>query len=639
MFANFLRPGARPLPATAPSSAPATSFSDQRVNVSVPVTQSGNRLGTVYFRAGTQSFAQRLTQVAGLMFLGIMALLVLAVLALAQSALNRANAELARRASDLEDANDRLRHQIAEREKAEEALRQSQKMESIGQLTGGVAHDFNNLLAIILGNLERAERRLAAGAEPAQLRGIIANAKAGADRAALLTRSLLAFSRRQPLRPQPVEVNRLVSGMSELLRRTLGEQVRVETVVAGGLWRTSVDPNQLESSLLNLAVNARDAMPDGGKLTIETANAYLDASYTAGQQDLAPGQYVVICITDTGTGMSKEVMEKAFEPFFTTKDIGQGTGLGLSQVYGLVKQSGGHVKIYSEPGEGTTIKIYLPRLIAAEEPSPAAAQEPPEPDAQPPRAGAVLTVEDDDGVREHSAGILSELGYRVFQASNGPDALAVLKAHPEIALLFTDVGLPGGMNGRQLADEATRRHPGLAVLYTTGYARNAIVHDGRLDPGVRLVTKPFTFSQLAAAVAEALRPSAPGVLVVEDEMLVRTATADLLSDFGCVAIEATTSAEAQSILRIKGGEVAAALVDLGLPDSKGDTVVAEMRAGWPDLPIIVATGAGTDALRPDLAADPKVSFLAKPYGPEQLEAALRKAGVVLAPPSSATEPA
>ncbi len=628
MFASFRRETAGPLPA-APPATPVT-YGSVRVGVAVPVVQAGSRLGTVYLRAATQSFAQRLTQVAGLVFLGIMALLVLAVLGLAQAVLNRANDQLARHAADLEDANLRLREQIAEREKAEEALRQAQKMESIGQLTGGVAHDFNNLLAIILGNLERAERRLAAGADAAQIRRIIANAKAGADRAALLTRSLLAFSRRQPLQPQPVDVNRLVSGMSELLRRTLGEQITVETVVAGGLWRTSVDPNQLESAILNLAVNARDAMPEGGKLTIETANAFLDEAYAAAQEDVEPGQYVVLCITDTGAGMSREVMDKAFEPFFTTKDVGHGTGLGLSQVYGLVKQSGGHVKIYSEPGEGTTIKIYLPRLVTTDEPAAAPTPEPASAHPPAPRAGAVLIVEDDDGVREHSAAILTELGYRVFQAANGADGLAVLDRHPDIALLFTDVGLPGGMNGRQLADEATRRHPGLAVLYTTGYARNAIVHDGRLDPGVRLVTKPFTFAQLAKGVAETLRPTAPEVLVVEDEMLVRTATAELVGELGCVAIEATTAAEAQSILRLKRGAVAAALVDLGLPDSKGDAIVADLRAAWPDLAVIVASGAAGTTVRAALADDPKVSFLPKPYGPDQLEAALRKAGVAVA---------
>ncbi len=366
-------------------------------------------------------------------------------------------------------------------ERAREQLAQAQKMEGIGQLTGGVAHDFNNLLTVIIGNLEAMQRTLqSAPVDTDRLVRSVDNAMRGAQRAASLTQRLLAFSRRQPLDPKPVDAGRLVTGMSELLRRTLGEQVAIETVLAGGLWRVLADPNQLEISILNLAVNARDAMPQGGKLTIETANAYLDEIYAATQSEVVPGQYAVISISDTGSGMTKEVQERAFEPFYTTKDVGHGTGLGLSQVYGFVKQSGGHVKIYSELGTGTTVKLYLPRLhseedVALPEPAPVA-----------PRsvgADTILVVEDDEDVRANTTGILRELGYTVLEAPAAAAALQLVESRPEIRLLFTDIGLPGGMNGRQLADAARTLRPDLKVLFTTGYARNAIVHDGRLDPG------------------------------------------------------------------------------------------------------------------------------------------------------------
>ena len=378
---------------------------------------------------------------------------------------------------------------------AEERLRQAQKMEAIGQLTGGVAHDFNNLLTVIGGNLETLQRRLAAREDTA-LQRLATSAGRAASRAAVLTHQLLAFSRRQPLEPQSVLVNSLISGMSDMLRRSLPESILIETVLAGGVWPTFVDANQLENSLLNLAVNARDAMPDGGRLTIEAANVYLDDDYAAAA-DIDPGQYVGVFVSDTGVGMTAEVVSKAFDPFFTTKEVGQGTGLGLSQVYGFVKQSGGHVRIYSEIGAGTTIKIYLPRLvtsgIAADDQTSAPAV--PRGDGE-----TILVVEDQADVRGYSVEMLRELGYHVFDAPDARTGLRVLDAHREIALLFTDVGLPGGMNGRQLADEALRRRPALKVLFTSGYARNAIVHHGRLDPGVQLITKPFTFSGLAAKI-------------------------------------------------------------------------------------------------------------------------------------------
>ncbi|MET0987206.1 MAG: ATP-binding protein, partial [Steroidobacteraceae bacterium] len=404
--------------------------------------------------------------------------------------------KVAERTQELVEANERLRAEARERERAEEALRQAQKMESIGQLTGGVAHDFNNLLTVIIGNLETTQRHLREpNANATALSRATDQAMRGAQRAASLTQRLLAFSRQQPLDPKPLDINRLVAGMSDLLRRSLGEQIAIETVLAGGLWLVNADPNQLEIAILNLAVNARDAMSNGGKLTIETANTHLDETYAAYQAEVVPGQYVVIAITDSGIGMSRDTIARAFEPFFTTKEIGHGTGLGLSQVYGFVKQSGGHVKLYSELNEGTTVRIYLPRIhsavrvIEAEIPSDV-------PDGA--RGEVVLVVEDDADVRAHTTSILRELGYEVLEAPEAATALKLIEQHPEIKVIFTDVGLPGSMNGRQLADAARHLRSDLKVLFTTGYARNAIVHEGRLDPGVQLITKPFSYAGLAA---------------------------------------------------------------------------------------------------------------------------------------------
>ena len=382
---------------------------------------------------------------------------------------------------------------LTERRASEERLRQAQKMEAVGQLTGGVAHDFNNLLAVISGNLEALNRRLTDPAN-AELRHYVTAGLRGAERAAGLTHRLLAFARRQPLDPAPVSVNTIITGMSEMFQRTLGETVVVEAVLAAGLWKVLVDRNELESSLLNLAVNARDAMPDGGKLTIEAANVHLDDQYAA-VADVPPGQYVGIFVSDTGVGMSPETVSRAFDPFFTTKEIGRGTGLGLSQVYGFIKQSGGHVKIYSELGSGTTLKLYLPRHISAQESLQVPGESPAPPQG---RGECILVVDDDSDVRHMAADMIRELGYRVIEAPDGATALRLLASHRDITVLFTDVGLPGGMNGRQLANEAQRRQAGLKVLFTSGYPRNAIVHHGRLDAGVVLLMKPFTYQDLAA---------------------------------------------------------------------------------------------------------------------------------------------
>jgi len=387
---------------------------------------------------------------------------------------------------------------LTERRAAEEHFRQVQKMEAVGQLTGGIAHDFNNMLTVIGGNLESLQRHL--DPNDASRHRLVDAALRGVSRATTLTSRLLAFSRRQPLDPKPVEVNRLVIAMSDLLVRTLGEHITVETVLSGGVWTILADPNQLESTILNLAVNSRDAMARGGTLTIETANTELGDADVAANDEVLPGQYVKLTISDTGTGMSAETLERAFEPFFTTKGIGEGTGLGLSQVYGFIKQSGGHVKLSSTPGEGTSVQLYLPRatafLAASAEPAPAVVM------ARP--GETILVVEDDADVRAYSGALLRELGYTVLEAADADAGLSRLSAHPEIRLLFTDVGLPGALNGRGLADEARRLRPDLRVLFTTGYARDAIVHQGRLDPDIQLILKPFTFPGLAARVRRML---------------------------------------------------------------------------------------------------------------------------------------
>jgi PAS domain S-box-containing protein len=385
-----------------------------------------------------------------------------------------------------------------ELEEAREALFQSQKMEAVGQLTGGVAHDFNNLLTVIIGGLETIKR--CKPDEAARIARSVDVALHAADRAASLTTRLLAFSRRQPLQPIPTDLNLLVRNMTELLHRTLGEDVELEGVLAPRLWAAEVDQNQLESAILNLAVNARDAMPSGGKLTLETMNTRLDDSYKATDSEVIPGQYVMISVSDSGCGMDKATLSRVFEPFFTTKELGRGTGLGLSMVYGFVKQSGGHVTLYSEPGQGTTVRLYLPRLLGA-----AAAEVAPD-ESLMPRGGAhelVLVVEDNDDVRAGSVTNLTELGYNVLEAPTAEAGLAMLRANPRIDLLFTDVVLPG-KSGRELAAEAEQLRPGLRVLFTTGYSRDAIVHHGRLDAGVQLISKPFTFDQLARKVRDVL---------------------------------------------------------------------------------------------------------------------------------------
>ena len=410
----------------------------------------------------------------------------------------RSFVELAVARDQLSLTNADLLQEMRRREQAEIQLRQSQKMDAIGQLTGGIAHDFNNMLGVITGSLDLIRRRI--NKNDFSIERFVDAAQDASARAAALTSRLLAFARQQPLSPQPLDANKMIAGMSELLRSTLGEQIEIETVLAGGLWTARADPNQLENAILNIGINARDAMPEGGKLTIETGNAYLDDVYCAQPLEVEPGQYVMIALTDTGIGMTDDVAARAFDPFFTTKPTGRGTGLGLSQVYGFVKQSRGHIKIYSEVGSGTIVKLYLPRVVGAGRYVSAAIQAP----ARAAEPGTfVLVVEDDPLMRRLSAEALRELGYSVIENATGIEALDTLKSRPEIKLLFTDVVMPN-VNGRKLADAAALIRPDLKVLFTTGYTQNAVVHGGVLDVGVHFLGKPFTLEQLATKIRAVL---------------------------------------------------------------------------------------------------------------------------------------
>ncbi len=526
---------------------------------------------------------------------------------------------------------------VTRRNRAENIIRQSQKLEAVGHLTGGVAHDFNNLLQVIGSNLdllskdfkgdERISRRLQA-------------AIAGTERGARLTRQLLAFARRQPLDPRPIDLGKLVRGMTDLLKRSLGERIEVETVVAGGLWTAMADISQVENAVLNLAINARDAMPEGGKLTIEVANAFLDEVYAAEHVEVQPGQYVMLAVSDTGVGMTADTIARAFEPFFTTKAEGEGTGLGLSQVYGYVKQSGGHVKIYSEPGHGTTIKLYMPRTKLAE-----AVDVEPLSRAEHGDGETVLVVEDDAAVRSGVVDMLVGLNYRVLQADSADAALAILASGAVVDLLFTDVVMPGQIKTREFVREAQTRLPNMAVLYTSGYTENAIIHDGRLDEGVLLLSKPYRQDDLARKIRTALgkRPGAaprspapppvlttiaalpkaavapaakrPAVLVVEDDALIRLSTSEYLRDCGYEVLEAGGGDSALQILA-RSGEIAVLLTDYGLPGMNGGELVQKARAARPGLPAVLITGRSREALA-GLLSD-RVQVLEKPYELEAL---------------------
>ncbi|MGN6705163.1 MAG: ATP-binding protein [Rhodanobacter sp.] len=464
--------------------------------VVVPARQGTTTVGRVYLRAAALPLIVQLARYSGVVLLTIMAVLMLTALAVAQSVLTRAHASLRRRAAELADANQRLSVEMEQRARTEEALRQSQKMEAIGQLSGGIAHDFNNLLTVIVGNADALAEELPDRTDVLPLVDMIRTA---GERGAELTRHLLAFARRQALEPRTVRPDELVNGMHTLLRRTLGENVELTVNNAADVARVSVDPAQFESALLNLCINARDAMPGGGKLMIETANVILDANYTERRADVVPGDYVRISISDTGTGMNAEDVARAFEPFFTTKARGQGTGLGLSMVYGFVKQSGGHVAIYSEPGHGTVVTLYLRQ--AKDQIEPVTMVEPADIAG---RGERILLVEDDDLVRAHAVQLLTGLGYGVVAAANGPEALALLRENIPCDALFTDVIMPGGLTGPRLAEAARALRPGLPVLYTSGYTENAIIDHGRVDPGINLLHKPYRKPELAAKLRAVL---------------------------------------------------------------------------------------------------------------------------------------
>lgn len=522
----------------------------------------------------------------------------------------------------------RVEEVMAERETVEAQLRQSQKMEAIGKLTGGIAHDFNNLLQVIGGNLQLLQKDVA-GNDRAEQR--VKNAMSGVSRGGKLASQLLAFARRQPLAPKAVNLGRLIRGMDDMLRRALGESVEVETIISGGLWNTFVDETQVENAILNLAINARDAMNGHGKLTIEAGNAQLDGRYSRQHPEVEPGQYIMIAVTDTGCGIPAEMLDQVFEPFFTTKPTGQGTGLGLSMVYGLVKQSNGHIKVYSEPGEGTTIRIYLPRTKEAEAVRPVTA-------LGPVRGGTetILVVEDDDEVRATVVEMLSELGYRVLRARDAASGLAIIESGVPIDLLFTDVVMPGSMHSREMARLAQERLPELAVLFTSGYTENSIVHGGRLDENVELISKPYAQEELAHRLRHCLdgrgpakrqpdknvsethsQPTCCKVLLVEDEVLIRMSTADMVKDLGHTTFEAGTAKKALEIL--EQNQIDVMITDIGLPDVSGASLIAEVQARWPEIQIIVASGHSVLEAVQQYDLDAKVTWLEKPYNQAQLD--------------------
>ncbi|MGQ8630313.1 response regulator [Agrobacterium sp. DKPNP3] len=510
-----------------------------------------------------------------------------------------------------------LEKETIERETAQIALRQAQKMEALGNLTGGVAHDFNNLLQVVSGNLQLLAKDIDGNSRAEQR---LQNALAGVARGAKLASQLLAFGRRQPLEPKVVNVRKLIQNMDDMLRRALGEEVELETVVSGGLWNTLIDPSQLENAILNLAINSRDAMEGRGRLTIETGNAVLDDDYALSHDDVRPGQYVLVAVTDTGSGISPDIIEHVLEPFFSTKTDGKGSGLGLSMVYGFLKQSGGHLKIYSEVGHGTTMKLYMPRTMQAEDSLS-------DQKAIPVTGGTetVLVVEDDDGVRETSVALLTDLGYRVLKAHDAQSAFAIVSSGVQIDLLFTDVVMPGPMRSTELARKAKAQFPGIAVLFTSGYTENSIVHGGRLDAGVDLLSKPYTREALARKVRHVLnnaqqqrialqrmerqelatasepgadqeqqrkqlesRPTVSHVLIVEDEPLILMSTVDMVEELGHTVHEANSAEHALGVLETN--RIDTLLTDVGLPGMSGIELAKQVRDRWPDVRIVFASG-------------------------------------------------
>jgi len=531
-----------------------------------------------------------------------------------------------------------LEKETVDRENAQNALRQAQKMEALGNLTGGVAHDFNNLLQVVSGNLQLLSKSIHGNIQAEQR---LENALAGVERGSKLASQLLAFGRRQPLEPKVINVRKLVQNMDDMLRRALGEEIELETIVSGGLWNTMIDPSQLENAILNLAINARDAMGGRGHLTIETANSYLDDDYAREHEDVRPGQYVLVAVTDTGSGIPLDIIEQIVEPFFSTKTDGRGTGLGLSMVYGFLKQSGGHLKIYSEVGHGTTMKLYLPRTTQMEDTLTDASGLPAVGGTE-----TVLVVEDDDGVRETSVALLSDLGYRVLKANDAQSAFAIVNSGVEIDLLFTDVVMPGPMRSTELAKKAKTLFPAMAVLYTSGYTENSIMHGGRLEAGVELLSKPYTREALARKVRHVLsntkqqqialqreenQKKVQGenqnfiakeltrVLVVEDEPLILMSTVDMVEELGYIVIEAESAESAISIL--EADKVDVLLTDVGLPGMSGIELAQKVNEKWPDVRIIFASGNSNAKATSGLADAFQVS---KPFMMEQLRVVLEE---------------
>jgi signal transduction histidine kinase/DNA-binding response OmpR family regulator len=690
-FATYMRDDGAPLPPRA--QAPGSAIDGDQVTVFRPVTRNRDVLGTVYLSA-SYPLAQRVQRymlVLGGTMLGGLAVAFL-VSSWLQAAVTRPvraltgavrqvierrdfSARVSRTSADevgsLVDAfntmlgevgqrTEALEHEMQERASAQEALRllnttleqrialrtaelqraheqlhQSQKLEAVGQLTGGVAHDFNNVLQVIMSNLQMLQMTLAGN--PAAQRRLEA-ATFAADRGAKLSSQLLAFARRQPLQPMAVNLSSVLRRMDDLLRRSLGETIHIETVVAGGLWTTFADPHQLENVILNLAINARDAMKGNGRLTLELGNAMLDDQYVATERDVPAGQYVMVGISDNGCGMPPEVRERAFEPFFTTKREGEGTGLGLSMAYGFVKQSNGHIRIYSEVGAGTTIKIYLPRCHEPEAELTESTSE---------RAvggiETILVVEDDAAVQATTVDILSSLGYRVLRANDGQSALTILQSGIAVDLLFTDVVMPGPLRSPELARKAKQLLPQIEVLYTSGYTQNAIVHDGRLDPGVELISKPYRredlarklramFARRGPATAEVLASAAPAatpvppaasaalhLLVVEDDPDSKAATCELLSLLG-YQVSGVASAEAALALPDLD-DIDVLLTDINLPGMSGIELGRTMLARLPSVRVVFASGYG-HLSRDQLGFD--AAFLTKPFDMDELRRLLDK---------------
>ncbi|MDS9469059.1 PAS domain-containing protein [Paracoccus sp. MBLB3053] len=536
----------------------------------------------------------------------------------------------------------RVEAEIAERRKAERTLQQAQKMDAIGQLTGGVAHDFNNLLQVVSGNLQLLARDVAGNPGAEQK---VANALSGVQRGAKLASQLLAFGRRQALEPRVIHVGKLVTGMDDMLRRTIGEAVEVEVAVSRGLWNTCVDPGQVENVLLNLAINARDAMDGNGRLTIEVGNATLDKVYGTANPEVVPGEYVMLAVSDTGVGMTPDILDKVFEPFFSTKPESRGTGLGLSMVYGFVKQSSGHVSIYSEPGIGTTVKVFLPRSLGEEDHDP-------QPRTGPVLGGTetILVVEDDEAVRDTVVQLLTELGYHVLTAKDPQAGLSVVESGVPIDVLFTDVVMPGPLTSREMARRSQSLIPGLAVLFTSGYTENSIVHGGRLDEGVELLSKPYSHEALArrlrhvianarqaaqasgaprpgptAAMAEAgtddeqSGPAPLRILLVEDNFLICADTAMLIEDMGHKVRQANSAKQALTAFEEEGFDLL--LTDLGLPDLSGDELARQVLEKHPRLAIVYPTGEGSLPV----GSPARAVLLVKPYSENEIREAIDQA--------------